>query len=171
MFPDSSLASIDFFWIWILFLLIAGPILTSLFSGWFALGRRFRAKSGPFGEVRSVGPFFVMVRMRMQRYGSMFIQAADDGLYLSMPFIFRLGHPPLFIPWKEIKFGRDKFFWMRCVLLTLGDEERVPMRISEGIADKLGLQMRFPDATDLSTEPNFDTLSDSFVESLKKKSS
>jgi hypothetical protein len=61
-----------------------------------------------------------------------------------MLFFFRLGHPPLRIPWNEIQFGRTKYFWMSFIVLTLGNEEFIPMRISEGMARKLGILERLP---------------------------
>jgi hypothetical protein len=34
---------------------------------------------------------------------------------------------------------RTKFLWQRYVVLTLGEQERIPMRISERMASNLGL--------------------------------
>jgi hypothetical protein len=75
--------------------------------------------------------------------------AADDALYLSVLFPFRLGHPPLCIPWKEIKLSRTKRFFRTHVIvtevvLTLGNQEKIPMRISERMAKKLGILERIP---------------------------
>jgi hypothetical protein len=65
--------------------------------------------------------------------------AADDALYLSVLFPFRIGHPPLCIPWTEIQFGKASFFWRTYVELTLGQQERIPMRISPRMARNLGI--------------------------------
>jgi hypothetical protein len=170
MFSSSGHAEQIFFWNWPLFLLLFGPILMSRLSGWYQLSSRFRATSEPQGKTRCVGPFFVPVQMRRQGYGGILITRAEDGLYLSMPFISRIGHPPLCIPWKEIQIGWTKFLFCRAVVLTLGDLERVPMRIPERIARNLGILERIPNASNPPAEPNFDTLSDSFGESLRKKS-
>jgi hypothetical protein len=59
-------------------------------------------------------------------------------------FFLRIGHPPLRIPWNEIQFSRTKYFWRRYVVLTLGDEEKIPMRISQRMAAKLGILDRVP---------------------------
>jgi hypothetical protein len=72
------------------------------------------------------------------------MRAAEDGLYLSVIFFLRIGHPPLRIPWNEIQFSRTKYFWRRYVVLTLGDEEKIPMRISQRMAAKLGILDRVP---------------------------
>jgi hypothetical protein len=110
-------------------------------SGWFSLSRRFRAQADLYGQTRSAGPFFYTVYMRFWLHYSSVIRitAAADALYLSVLFPFRIGHPPLCIPWREIKIGSAKFLWMRYVVLTLGNEERIPMRISERMARNLGI--------------------------------
>ena len=78
-------------------------------------------------------------------YGNIIrLTAAEDALYLSILFFFRVGHPPLRIPWNEIQFGRAKFLWLKFVVLTLGNEENIPMRISERMARKLGILERLP---------------------------
>jgi len=70
--------------------------------------------------------------------------AAEDALYLSASFLCRIGHPPLCIPWQEIRLDRPDFPWRRSVVLTLGNQERIPMRISERMARKLGILERIP---------------------------
>jgi len=115
-------------------------------SGWFTLSDRFRKQSEPYGEARSAGPFGYGVRMRFRtNYGNVIrLTSTADALYLSVFFPFRAGHPPLCVPWKEIQLGRTKFLWLRYVVLTLGNQERIPMRISERMADKLGILDRLP---------------------------
>ena len=127
-------------WMCVIFFLI------SVLSGWYKLSQRFRAQSEPYGQTRSAGPFFYTVYMRYWGHYSSIIRmtAADDALYLSVLFPFRVGHPPLCIPWKEIQFGRTKFFFRRYVVLTLGEQERIPMRISERMARNLGILDRLP---------------------------
>jgi hypothetical protein len=70
--------------------------------------------------------------------------ATEDALYLSMFFLCRIGHPPLCIPWNEIQLDRPDFPWRRYVVLTLGDQEQIPMRISERMARNLGILNRLP---------------------------
>ena len=120
--------------------------LISLLTGWFILSRRFKKQSEPYGETRSAGPFGYGVRMRFRtNYGNVIrLTSTADALYLSVFFPFRAGHPPLCVPWKEIQLGRTKFLWLRYVVLTLGNQERIPMRISERMADKLGILDRLP---------------------------
>jgi len=129
---------IYFFCLWILMVIGLGPVLISILSGWFALSKRFRATAEPSGATRSVVPIF-HVQMRHQGCSSMRMTTAEYGLYLSMSFISRIAHPPLAIPWNEIQIHPGRFLWIRQFVLTLGNKERIPLRISERIAYELGI--------------------------------
>jgi hypothetical protein len=120
--------------------------LISFLTGWFALARRFKKQSDPYGDVRSAGPFFYTIYMRgWSHYSSVIrLTAATDALYVSILFPFRIGHPPLCIPWSEIQFGRTKFFLRSYIVLTLGNQEKIPMRISLRMARNLGILDRCP---------------------------
>jgi hypothetical protein len=113
--------------------------LISIMSGWHTLSKRFKKQSEPYGEIKSAGPFFYSVYMRFWDHYSSVIRmtAASDALYISVMFPFRIGHSPLRVPWDEIRIRRTKFLWWRLVLLTLGNQEQIPMRISERMARNL----------------------------------
>lgn len=146
--PDGASFGIPFALFAVLVSLVWSTIcwLNSLLSGWHSLSRRFSAFSAPGGGAKTAGPFFYTVYLRFwSQYGnSVRTTAADDALYLSVIFALRLGHPPLRIPWNEIAFGRTKFFWRSYIVLTLGNQERIPMRISERMARNLGILERLP---------------------------
>ena len=120
--------------------------LSSVLSGWHTLSKRFRAESEPYGVTRSAGPFPYTVYTRYLSHYSFIIRmtAAEDALYLSVLLILRIGHPPLRIPWNEIQLSKTTYFMRRLILLTLGEQERIPMRISESMAGKLGILERIP---------------------------
>lgn len=120
--------------------------LVSVMTGWFALAPRFKQQSAPYGEIKTAGPFFYGVYMRFWGHYSSVIRltAAVDALYASVLFPFRIGHPPLRIPWDEIKLGRTNWFFRTYVVLTLGNEEMIPMRISQRMARNLGILDRVP---------------------------
>lgn len=117
-----------------------------MMTGWFALARHFKKQSEPYGESKTAGPLFYTVYMRFWgHYGSVIrLTAAADALYASVLFPFRIGHPPLRIPWDEIQFGKAKRFFLTYVVLTLGNQERIPMRISQRMARNLGILERCP---------------------------
>jgi hypothetical protein len=123
-----------------------GTFLGSIGSGWHALTKRFRAEVKSDSQWRSIPPFSFSVRLRKWAdYGSIIrIANEEDALFLGVAISYRVGHPPLRIPWTEIKIARTRSFWQRFVLLTLGDQERIPMRISERMARKLGILARMP---------------------------
>jgi hypothetical protein len=114
-------------------------------SGWHSLAKRFTSDSPPYGETKTVGPFFYSIYTRFWSHYSSVIRltAAEDALYLSVLVLFRPGHPPLRIPWIEITFGKTKLLWKRYIVLRLGNEEQIPMRISERMARNLGIMERF----------------------------
>jgi hypothetical protein len=145
--------------------------MISILGGWFSLSRRFRDHSAPYGETKSAGPLFYGVKMRFRvNYGNVIrLTAATDALYISILFLFRIGHPPLCIPWQEIQMRKTKFLWSRFVVLTLGQQERIPMRISERMARKLGILDRVPGGSAFDVEPNFDHLPDNFPDPTARK--
>jgi hypothetical protein len=125
----------------------AVSFLIGCLTSWFALARRFKKQSEPCGEIRTAGPFFYTVYMRAWSHFSSVIRLTSAGgaLYASVPFPFRIGHPPLGIPWEEIRYGRAKFFFRTFIVLTLGNKERIPMRIPLRMARNLGILDRCPD--------------------------
>ena len=143
---DNFLATLIIVIIFIAFWCAIG-YLVSFLTGWLALARRFKKQSEPYGEIRSAGPFFYSVYMRFWGHYSSVIRltAASDALYVSILFPFRIGHPPLRIPWDEIRFGRTKFFFRTFVVLTLGNQEKIPLRIPLRMARNLGILDRCPE--------------------------
>ena len=119
-------------------------LFISSLSGWWILASRFATVQQPSGEIKTAGPIFYVIYLRLcTHYSSVVrITSANDALYLSVLLLFRIGPPPLRIPWNEIRFSRTKYFWRRYVVLTLGVEEQIPMRISERMARKLGIMER-----------------------------
>jgi hypothetical protein len=121
----------------------------SILGGWHSLSGRFCAQAAPYGETKTAGPFFYGVKMRFRvNYGNVIrLTATEDALDISILFLFRIGHPPLCIPWTEIKMAETKFLWRRHVFLMLGNEEKIRMRISERMARNLGIMARIPNAS------------------------
>jgi hypothetical protein len=113
-------------------------------SGWGRLSKRFRAESEFLGETRRAGslPFELCFRYWLDYTNIVRVSPEDDALYLSVVFPFRIGHPPLRIPWTEISIGTTKLAWREYSLLTLGRQEKIPMRISKSAARNLGVLER-----------------------------
>jgi len=137
---------------------------SSALTGWYRLSQRFTAEQEPNGPAKSAGPFFYAVYMRWWSHYSCIVRitAAEDALYLSVASIYRPGHPPLAIPWSEIAVGIENHFLRTYINLRLGRSEQIPLRLSESVANQLGLYQRFPQlgACDMPSEKDFTTLTD-----------
>jgi len=111
--------------------------LIATISGWRKLARQFPATSPFTGPTWS----FQSARMRWtSNYGRCLTVGADiTGLYLSTLFPFRVGTPPLFLPWSEVSlWRRRKFLWLfRYVDLRLGREAQIPFMIDGRLADRI----------------------------------
>ena len=122
----------------ILAFVAAWVIMFSLISrvgGWASLAEQYRCQETFTGTTWS----FQKGQMRwMVGYNNCLTVGADPrGLYLSILFPFRLGHPPLFIPWRDISYSTKKFLGITYVELRLGREVPIPIRISYALAQKL----------------------------------
>jgi hypothetical protein len=110
--------------------------LLGAMSGWIKLSPRFRRRGAFYGEKWP----FRSARMRffVQYKSCLDIGADESGLYLSIFPIFRIGHPPLLIPWSEILVVSGvKGIIFRKRELCLGRQELVPLRISSSLAETL----------------------------------
>lgn len=83
--------------------------VVSRFSGWSELAERYRAQAPFEGEVWR----FQSAQMRyMMNYNNcLTFGASSEGLYLATLFLFRLGHPPLLVPWGELEIQQEKRFF------------------------------------------------------------
>lgn len=103
-------------------------------SGWQQLARHYHSNSLPHGQALS--GFWAMLGMVSHR-GTLTLQAAPEGLYLSMMLLFRLGHPTLLIPWHAIKRHGTApgglFTWLA---LDLGDPKITTLRLPAGAVDE-----------------------------------
>ena len=126
-----------FFVIYFIALWALVSYLVGLLSGWIALSRRFR-DSGAFYSYQWP---FQSVRMRTLwgNYNNCASFGADEaGLYMAVFPLFRIGHPPLFIPWSEIRVlsgNRGLIFKKRKLLL--GRHELIPLLVSVSLTEKL----------------------------------
>src|SRR6476469_6745769 len=81
----------------------AVSLILSTTGGWRRLAASFPARSQPSGR-----RFFLQGgKVGQVTYsGCLTIYSSQEGLHLSVWLPFRLGHPPLFIPWDAIRNAR-----------------------------------------------------------------
>lgn len=113
---ESSYLSFDLYWLFLLWLAIWSGVTSGMayLSGWPRLAGRFRAIRDVEGErfrfvSGSIGsPKWLPVRYRR----CLFLTVADDGLFISVFFLFRAFSPPLFIPWSAVETLGEKRIWI-----------------------------------------------------------
>jgi hypothetical protein len=117
-----------------LWLLVSTVI--SVMSGWFSLGEKFRNRVA-FNGKKWWGQSGQM-RWLTNYTGCLILGANSQGLYLGALFLFRFMHPPLLVPWGEIRVRRTtRWLFGESVTFTMGHELGVNLRISGKLADKL----------------------------------
>ncbi len=117
--------------IWIAACMVIGQV-----GGWAALAQQFEFREDFTGQRWRLQS----ARMRLWvRYGNcLTVGANPDGLYVAILFLFRVGHPPLFIPWREVSIAKKGgFLLIRYVELRLGHDLLIPFRINESLANRL----------------------------------
>jgi hypothetical protein len=108
----------------------------SFVGGWRELGKYYRSTNRIEGKkwTWQSGSF---------RYSTSYnhclnIAANEEGIQIAVPFMFRIGHPPLFIPWTETRAKQEKslIFW-KITRFTFAKVPDVPLRISNRLAKKI----------------------------------
>ncbi len=111
-------------------------MLISIVSGWWALSKSYRANS-PFNGKR------LRMRSATMRWGTNYggcltIGANREGLYIAIFPIFRINHPPLFIPWNDISTEKEKqFVFFNVVKFSFRKSSKIPLIISKKLANRI----------------------------------
>jgi hypothetical protein len=109
--------------------------IISVVGGWSSLSKVYRAQV-PFNRQT-----WTMQSGQMRRFTNynniLTLGASQEGLYLACMFLFRFMHPPLLIPWREIKVRRHKGWIFEYVTFTMGHELNIPLRVRAKVADRL----------------------------------
>lgn len=68
------------------------------------------------------------------RYGNVLTIGADSrGLYLAVLFLFRSGHPPLYIPWDGIEISERRGWMSPYVVFTFKSAAGVHLTVSKDL--------------------------------------
>jgi hypothetical protein len=110
----------------VVFIVFVVSFLISWWSGWALLARKFRAQE-PFRGKRR---WWISGRMRwLAGYHNCLVVGANlEGLYLALWFL-PFFHPPLFIPWTEIRVSGEGLVMFGGVRFELGNDLRLPVRL------------------------------------------
>jgi len=113
--------------------------LLGFLSGWRRLaahyaaampvgGRRFRFRSAKSGPVR----YNLCLNFA----------AAPEGLHIWLLAPFRLGSPPLLVPWRDISAAPAREFLFKCVALRFSRTPGVRMRVATGLGEQIAAASR-----------------------------
>jgi hypothetical protein len=118
-----------FILLWVIILFVLANI-----GGWSRLAQYYEAQSKFEGEKWS----FKSGRMGMTNYsGCLKIGSDDYGLYLAVLPLFRVGHPPLFIPWHDITTSKSRRFLISYLDFTFARTPSVTFSVPEKFGDTL----------------------------------
>ena len=132
----------------------------SLSGGWATLSKTYREENPP-GDYRWT---WVSGRFRMfVNYNNCLkIHADEKGMHLSIMSLFKFNHPPLLIPWADvrvIKYGKYWFFWNE-LKLSLGERDQVPIALYGSVAEEFRTaSQEYRSNQKYRYDPNPDTLS------------
>jgi len=99
------------FWLFLAFpfLWIGVCYLLSRLAGWSRLAGRFAARTPPDG----IRFWIESGKVGWVSYNNcLTIHAGPDGLHLATWLPFRFGHPPLLIPWRELRNVGSRKIWL-----------------------------------------------------------
>ena len=111
-------------------------LLLSGIGGWGRLAQGFAANRRPNGRRLTTQSG----KVGGVNYNScLTVHVAEDGLYLSVMVLFRLGHPPLFIPWSSIH-NRTvrRFLWIETVKFEVGSPTVATLQLSKKVFEGRG---------------------------------
>lgn len=132
-------------WLMVALIIIVWPVffivlwsgiifLMSVLGGWRRLARRYRTTEKPVG---SKSYPFVSGMVGIARYKRVLtITIADEGMFIEIRWIFRIGHPALFIPWQDIHDARKiTLFYWEYVGFEVGSPVIARMRLPSQVFD------------------------------------
>ena len=110
---------------------------TAFTSGWLKLAASYRSREIFEGLVH---PFASARLGRVNHANSLILGADARGLYIEASLLFRLGHPPLFIPWADIV-ASSYTRWLRDkIRLQFRLHPSYPLEVSLKLAQKLAVE-------------------------------
>ncbi|MHC2069269.1 hypothetical protein ACYFX5_17490 [Bremerella sp. T1] len=113
--PQTQYLLLFLFFVAIVLFISFVLLVIATLGDWGQLATRFRASDAPKGKYfycQTAGVGDGSYR------GMLTVGVTEEGLYLAVLLPFRLFHPPLLIPWKEITHVHESHFlaWRNCYL-------------------------------------------------------
>jgi hypothetical protein len=124
-----------YFWLFFVGAWVLASLLISLAGGWAQLSHDFRTRDEPRGPRWR----FQSARLRFGvGYNGVLTFAVDPmGLWISIFPLFRVGHPPLFIPWREMTATRERAMRSEVLKLRFQRHPSITLTIRGSLARKM----------------------------------
>ena len=109
-------------------------LLLSYVGGWQRLGKSYAGRVPPHGQKHG----WQSGRVGWESYrNALTLHTAQEGLFLSLPILFRMGHKNLFIPWSALRNEKPvSFLWYKAIRFQVGSppiaEVELPVVVFEG---------------------------------------
>lgn len=113
---------------------------TAWAGGWTRLAREFADTEEHVAKPLRRA-WFQSGSLGLMNYGSCLnMQAYEDGVRLAVLWPFRPGHPPLFIPWRELKEAHEKrvFPFVRRLKVEIGAPNPVRVLLPTWVGEYVG---------------------------------
>ena len=127
------------FWLWFPAFFVALWLCifygVSRWGGWRALSSVYPSRGIPSGarfRMRSV-----QLRAGCSYNSCVTFISGSDGLHISLPLVFAFQHPPLLLPWSELRATEDHVWFVRIVILTTARCPEIPIKLSRHLATRL----------------------------------
>ena len=130
--PGLFIAAFAVFFLLASMVAMAGVAAT---GGWRLLAERYRTER----EMPTRRRILQRAQMRWYTsYNNILTLGSDaEGLYMALPRIMSFGHPPLFIPWREIQVGEPRGWSLFMTRRLLLGPDAIPLRVREPLAQFL----------------------------------
>jgi hypothetical protein len=125
----------DHFYVVFPIIWIAICIFLSRMSGWHKLAEKYPRIdfiSGEKWRFRSA-----KLRYSVGYNSCVNFVANREGLGISIFFIFRVGHPPLFIRWTDIEISKETKLFRNVIRFTVGRDFPIPILVHKSLGHKI----------------------------------
>jgi hypothetical protein len=125
----------DHFYVVFPIIWIAICIILSRMSGWHNLAEKYPRidfVSGENWRFRSA-----KLRYSVGYNSCVNFVANREGLGISIFFVFRVGHPPLFIRWTDIEISKETKLFRNLIRFTVGKDFPIPILVHKSLGHKI----------------------------------
>jgi hypothetical protein len=119
----------------VFFVLVVIFPLIGRISGWSILATFYRFSESFIGECWRFQS--AELRWKMGYNNCLTIGTNSSGLFISMFFLFRFGHPQLFIPWSDVSVETKRGFLCKYMEFHFRQAPIIPFRVSERLGQRI----------------------------------